>query len=116
SDERVTSVLPVRKGGWEGGWNLLMITKSGVAKKSDASAFKDVRRSGLIAINLHEGDALIEASFVGPGDEVSLITWGGQQIRFKESDVRKMGRVAAGVTGMKLKKGDYVVAADVLEK
>src|SRR5690606_173487 len=76
SDERVTSVLPVRKGGWEGGWNLLMITKSGVAKKSDASAFKDVRRSGLIAINLHEGDALIEASFVGPGDEVSLITWG----------------------------------------
>ena len=116
AEEKVTSVLSVRKGEWEGDWNLLMITKNGVAKKSDASAFKDVRRSGLIAINLHDGDSLIAASFVGTGDEVSLITHGGQQIRFKESDVRRMGRVAAGVSGMKLKKGDYIVAADVLEK
>src|SRR5690606_4922641 len=114
SEEKVTSVLPVRKGEWEGDWNLLMITKNGVAKKSDASAFKDVRRSGLIAINLHDGDALIEASFVGAGHAVSLVTHAGQQIRFKESDVRKMGRVAAGVPGMKLKKGDYIVAGDVL--
>jgi len=116
AEEKVTSVLSVRKGDWEGDWNLLMITKNGVAKKSDASAFKDVRRSGLIAISLHDGDSLIAASFVGQGDEVSLITHGGQQIRFKESDVRRMGRVAAGVSGMKLKKGDYIVAADVIEK
>ncbi len=116
AEERVTSVLAVRKGDWEGDWNLLMVTKNGVAKKSDASAFKDVRRSGLIAINLHDADALIAASFVGTGDEVSLITFAGQQIRFKESDVRRMGRVAAGVTAMKLKKGDYIVSADVLEK
>lgn len=116
SDEKVTSVLAVRKGDWENDPGLLMVTKNGVAKKSSASAFKDVRRSGLIAINLHEDDSLIAASFVETGDEVSLITRSGQQIRFKESDVRQMGRTAAGVTGMKLKKGDHIVSADVLNK
>ena len=116
AEEKVTSVLAVRKGDWEGDWGLLMVTKNGVAKKSAASAFKDVRRSGLIAISLHPDDALIAARFVGAGDEVSLITHSGQQIRFKESDVRQMGRTAAGVSGMKLKKGDYIVAADVFDK
>ncbi len=116
SEERVTSVLPVRKGDWEGDWSLLMVTKEGVAKKSDAASFKDVRRSGLIAIKLKDGDSLIAARFVGKGDEVSLITHNGQQVRFKESDVREMGRTAAGVTAMKLKKGDHIVSADILKK
>lgn len=116
SEEKVTSVLAVRKGEWESDAGLLMVTKNGVAKKSVASAFRDVRRSGLIAINLHEDDALIAANFVEPGDEVSLITQSGQQIRFKESDVRQMGRTAAGVTAMKLKKTDRIVSADVLSK
>jgi DNA gyrase subunit A len=75
-----------------------------------------VRRSGLIAINLKPDDSLIAARFAGKGDEVSLITYNGQQIRFKESDVREMGRTASGVTGMRLKKGDHIVAADVLKK
>ena len=114
--EQVTSVLAVRKDDWAGDWSLLMVTRNGVAKKSDAASFKDVRRSGLIAINLKDGDSLIAAKFIGSGDEVSLITYGGQQIRFKESDVREMGRTAAGVTGMKLKKGDHIVAADILPK
>lgn len=116
SEEKVTSVLAVRKDEWEGEWNLMMFTKQGVAKKSDATAFKDVRRSGLIAIGLHEGDSLISARFVGEGDEVSLVSHNGQQIRFKESDVRQMGRAAAGVSAMKLKKDDYIVSADVLKK
>ena len=116
SEEHVTSVLAVRKGDWEGDWGLLMVTRNGVAKKSEAAAFKDVRRSGLIGINLHDGDALIAARFVGKGDEVSLITHSGQQIRFKESDVRQMGRTAAGVAAMKLKKDDHIVSADVLPK
>lgn len=115
-DERVTSVLSVRKEDWAGDWSLMMVTKNGVAKKSDAGAFKDVRRSGLIAITLKEGDSLIAARFTGKGDEMSLITSNGQQIRFKEADVREMGRTASGVTGMKLKKGDYIVAADVMKK
>lgn len=116
ADEKVTSVLAVRKSDWDGERDLMMFTKKGVAKKSEAIAFKDVRRSGLIAINLHEGDSLIAARFVRKNDEISLITHNGQQIRFKESDVRQMGRTAAGVTAMKLKKEDYIVSADVLEK
>jgi DNA gyrase subunit A len=116
SDERVTSVLAVRKDDWEGDWGLLMVTRQGVIKKSDAAAFKDVRRSGLIGITLKADDALIAARFVGKGDEVSLITRNGQAIRFAESDVRKMGRTAAGVAGMKLKADDIIVAADVLRE
>ena len=92
-----------------------MVTKNGVAKKSDAAAFKDVRRSGLIAITLKDDDSLISAQFVGKGDEVSLITKQGQAIRFKETDIRQMGRTAAGVTGMKLTKDDHIVSAEVLK-
>lgn len=116
SDENVTSVLPVRKEDWEGDWSLMMVTRGGVVKKSDASAFKDVRRSGLIAINLKAEDRLINALFVGKGDEVSMVTQNGQAIRFKESDVREMGRTAAGVAGMKLKGDDVIVSTDVLKK
>ncbi|NCN52377.1 DNA gyrase subunit A [Candidatus Parcubacteria bacterium] len=114
-EEHVTSVLAVKKDAWAGDWSLMMVTKNGVAKKSDAASFKDVRRSGLIAIKLKDDDALISARFVGKGDEVSLISTEGQAIRFKESDVREMGRTAAGVTAMKLKKGDIIVSADVLK-
>ncbi len=115
-DESVTSVLAVRKDEWAGDWGLMMLTKNGVAKKCDASAFKDVRRSGLIAITLKPEDALISARFVGKGDDLSLVTLHGQSIRFKESDVREMGRTAAGVAAMKLSKGDKVVSADVIPK
>lgn len=115
AEERVTSVLAVRKDDWEGNWSLMMVTKNGVAKKSDAAAFKDVRRSGLIAITLKEDDSLISAMFVGTKDTVSLVTEKGQSIRFKESDVREMGRTAAGVTAMKLGKGDRIMSADVIE-
>jgi DNA gyrase subunit A len=116
ADERVTSVLAVRKEEWAGDWSLMMVTKNGVAKKSDAAAFKDVRRSGLIAISLREDDSLIAAKFVGKDDDISLVTRKGQSIRFKASDVREMGRTAAGVAGMKLGKGDVIVSADVVKK
>lgn len=115
-EETITSVLAVRKDEWAGEWGLMMFTKHGVVKKSDASAFKDVRRSGLIAITLKDDDSLIAAKFVGKGDELSLVTLDGQAIRFKESDVREMGRTAAGVTAMKLGKNDVVVSADVIKK
>jgi DNA gyrase subunit A len=113
-EEKVTSVLAVRKEAWEGDWSLLMVTKNGVVKKSDASSFKDVRRSGLIAITLKNDDSLINTKFVGEKDTVSLVTSHGQAIRFEASDVREMGRTASGVTGMKLKKGDMIVSADIL--
>lgn len=115
-DEKVTSVLAVRKEEWTGDWSLMMFTKNGVVKKSEANSFKDVRRSGLISITLKDDDSLISARFVGKSDELSLITLKGQAIRFKESDVRQMGRTAAGVTAMKLGKGDFIVSADVIKK
>ena len=93
-----------------------MITKQGVAKKVDATAFHDVRRSGLIAIKLQKGDELIAALLVEKGDEVFLSSSKGQSIRFKESDIRAMGRAAGGVRGMKLAPGDTIVGADVIPK
>ena len=116
AEESVTSVLAVRKEEWAGDWSLMMLTKHGVAKKCDASAFRDVRRSGLIAITLRPEDSLIKALFVGKGDDVLLATKHGQAIRFKESDVREMGRTATGVSAMKLGKGDTIVSADAIAK
>ena len=114
--EKVTSVLPLRKAEKEGEKFLYMITAHGVAKKVDATAFHDVRRSGLIAIKLQKGDQLISAMLVEKGDEIFLSTAKGQSIRFKESDIRSMGRAAGGVRGMKLSGGDVIVGADVVRK
>jgi DNA gyrase subunit A len=115
--EQITSILamPKEKKAQEG-LSLLMVTKNGTVKKTGASQFREVRRSGLIAISLDDGDALISAQFVGGGDSALLTTAKGQSIRFKESDVREMGRQAAGVRGMKLDKGDVVVGAGVVPK
>lgn len=122
ADEKVTSVLLMpkeMKGKGKDGMSelsLLMITKNGVGKRVAASAFHDVRRSGLIAIKLHTGDELVSASFVGKGDSAILITSKGQSIRFKESDIREMGRGAGGVRAMRLDKGDKIVGAQVISK
>jgi DNA gyrase subunit A len=93
-----------------------MITKNGVVKKLSADSFKDVRRSGLIAIKLEEGDELLATMFVEKGDNVVLVTANGQSVRFKESDAREMGRTAMGVKAITLKKGDTLVCADVVKK
>ncbi len=114
--EKISSVLPMRKVEKEGQRSLYMITKKGVAKKVDATAFHDVRRSGLIAMRLDKGDELISALFVDKGDEIILASSTGQSIRFKESDIRAMGRTAGGVRAMKLSGSDIIVGADVLRK
>ena len=114
--EKVTSVLAMRKESKDAKLSLLMVTKMGVSKKVSADSFKDVRRSGLIAIKLSAGDNLMTARFVESGDSVILATNYGQSIRFKESDIREMGRAAAGVRAIKLKKADQVIGADVVKK
>lgn len=112
--EKISSVLPMRKTEKEGEKFLYMITKQGVAKKVDAASFHDVRRSGLIAIKLQKGDELIAALLVQKGDEIFLSSAKGQSIRFKESDIRPMGRAAGGVRAMRLGAGDVIVGADVI--
>ena len=118
--ERVTSILPMPKNKKEAeGLSLMMVTKGGTGKKSAAKHFKDVRRSGLIAITLDAGDELISVSFVTKSDEVVIATREGQSIHFKESDVREMGRNAGGVRVIKLGEGkaaDSVISADVVSK
>jgi len=115
--ERVTSILPMPKDKKAAeGLALMMVTKQGTGKKSSAKHFHDVRRSGLIAITLDSGDELISASFVTKSDEVVIATKEGQAIHFKESDVREMGRNAAGVRVIKLGKEDEVISADIVSK
>ncbi|MDO8633241.1 MAG: DNA gyrase subunit A [Candidatus Wildermuthbacteria bacterium] len=94
--------------------NLVMITKDGVIKKSALEDFKNVRRSGLIAITLKKGDLLRDVQKTTGEDELLIVTKLGQSIRFNEKDVRVMGRQAAGIHGIRLKKGDEVVGMDVI--
>lgn len=113
-NERVTSILPVPKGAESAGKSLFFVTKQGTIKKVAADSFSAVRRSGLIAIGLHDGDTLLGTMMTQKGDSVCLVTADGQSIRFAESDVRDMGRTAAGVRGIDLGKGDSVVGLGVV--
>ena len=116
SEENITSILPMPKDTKDMTRSLAMITRDGTIKKSSAESFKDVRRSGIIAIKLEKNDNLIGAFLTDKGDEVMLATSLGQAIRFKESDIRQMGRSAGGVRGMKLGKGDEVIGVGVIKK
>lgn len=116
SDEKVTSILPIDKETSKTITHLMLVTKMGVAKKVAAESFKDVRRSGLIAIKLDDNDELQAVLAVTKGDDVMLATTLGQSIRFKESDVREMGRTASGVRAIKMTKGDFVIGVDNVPK
>ena len=110
--ERITTILPLPKEvkGKEQ-YSLLLVTEKGFAKRVSAKEFSDVRRSGLIAMKLGAGDALVAARLVQPSDTVLLVSQKGQAVRFVASDVREMGRSAGGVRAIQLKQGDSVVAA-----
>lgn len=114
--ERITSILPMPKEVRKSDASIMMVTRQGVAKKVEAKSFHDVRSNGIIAIKLKAGDELEAARFVEKGDEMIVVTKEGQAIRFKESDIRVMGRSAGGVKGMSLKKGDEVINAHEIKK
>ena len=116
SEEKVTSILPMPKELKNTTLSLAMITRDGTIKKSSAESFKDVRRSGLIAIKLDKDDVLLSALFVEKGDDIILTSVDGQSIRFDQDEVREMGRTAGGVRGMKLDKKDYIASCDVIKK
>src|SRR3989344_3026846 len=118
AEEKVNSILamPIGKNSQNGERSLVLVTKKGVAKKMAGKSFEDVRRSGIIAIRLEKGDSLVSAILVEKGDEIILATAAGQSIRFKESDIREMGRAAGGGTGIKLGKEDEVIGVDVVKK
>jgi len=93
---------------------LVMATKNGIIKKTPLEDFDNIRKSGLIAISLKKGDEVKNVQKTTGEDEIILVTKKGQSIRFKEKDLRPMGRVASGIRGIRLKKGDQVVAMDVI--
>jgi len=95
---------------------LFMATENGTVKKTTLEEFDNVRRSGLLAIKLEKGDALRWVGATTSSDEIVIATRNGQAIRFKESDVRSMGRSATGVRGIKLRKDDLVIGMDVTFK
>ena len=111
--ERITSVLAIPKGEKSKGY-IVMLTRNGIIKKVEATTFENVRRSGLIAVTLKQSDTLGWARHTAGTDDIILATKNGQSVRFSERDVRAMGRQAAGVTGIRLKKSDEVVGMDII--
>ncbi len=85
-------------------------------KKSNLSDFKNIRKGGIIAIKIEEGDTLIDCKLTGGQDEIVLITHEGMSIRFHEEEMRDQGRDTVGVWGIRPNKGDYIIAAAVVEK
>lgn len=114
SEEKVTSILAVPKGAARDALSVFFVTEEGVVKKVEAKSFADVRRSGIIAISLKGNDRLVSAHLATEGDSISIVSAKGQSIRFDEADTRAMGRTAAGVRGMAVKKGDRVVSAEIV--
>ena len=116
SNEKVLSLLTFGKEDAELGIkDLVMITQNGIIKRTKLEEFKNVRRSGLIAINLRKGDLLEKVVKTTGENDIILATKKGMSIRFKEKDIREMGRPASGVKGINLRKDDKVVGMDVIE-
>lgn len=111
SGEQVSSILPLDKAVFSK--YLFFATEKGLVKKVELEAFKNVRRSGLIAIKIKDDDKLTWVKPTSGSDHIQLVTAQGQAIRFKETDVRDMGRSAAGVIGIRLHKNDTVIGMGV---
>jgi DNA gyrase subunit A len=107
-DEKISAILPMRE--FREGRYICFATRRGLIKKTDLMAYSNPRPSGLIAISLEEGDSLIGVRETDGQGEIILSTRNGQAIRFRESDVRPMGRGTYGVKGITLEDGDEVVA------
>lgn len=112
--EKIATVLDM-SGPVEGKY-LVMVTKNGIIKRTKIDDFKNTRKSGLIALKLSASDRLRWAVLTSGKDEIVLITAKGQSIRFKEGDVRVMGRGAAGVKGVALKEGDRLIGMGIVEE
>ncbi len=107
--EKITAAIPVKE--FRTDQYLVMVTKQGLIKKTDMASFANIRKMGLIALNLREDDDLIAVMTTEGDNEIFAATRFGMGIKFSEKDVRPMGRTAAGVKAVKLREGDYVVSA-----
>lgn len=121
ADERVSAIVNYKQEARDKGQGtgdesyLIMVTKNGLIKRTPLKDFENIRRTGIIAIALKKGDALKDVRLSDGKSQVILTTAEGQSIRFKESQIRAMGRTAAGVLGIKLKKGDELAGFDIIK-
>lgn len=113
-DENITAFLNVKE--FDDNHYLFMVTEQGTVKKTVLSAYSNVRRGGINAINLNDGDNLIEVKITDGSNDIIIATKEGMAIRFNESNVRDMGRTATGVRGINLGKGDIVIGAIALKR
>jgi len=110
--EKVAALLPVRE--FEAGKYVVMVTRKGIIKKTELEAYSNPRSGGIIAITIDEGDALIDVKQTLGDQEIFLGTKKGMAIRFKEDDVRSMGRTAMGVIGIRMDEDDELVGMEIL--
>ncbi|MDH3757177.1 MAG: DNA gyrase subunit A [Gammaproteobacteria bacterium] len=111
--ERIYTILPVQE--FDADSFVFMATSGGTVKKTPLSQFSRPRSSGIIAIDLRNGDKLVDAKITNGDAEILLVASSGKGIRFRESDVRPMGRGAAGVRGIKLPEGHEVIALSIVQ-
>ncbi|CFX24489.1 DNA gyrase, subunit A [Syntrophomonas zehnderi OL-4] len=109
-EEKVSTIISVKV--FDEKRHLLMVTRKGTVKKVALDSFSNIRKSGLIAINLADDDELVDVLRVEKDDRIMLVTSFGQSISFLEGQVRPMGRTAAGVKGINLGRDDFVIGAD----
>ncbi|WP_411355161.1 DNA gyrase subunit A [Peptoniphilus harei] len=111
-DERVTSIIPVKE--YDPDLNFLMVTEKGLIKRTPFKDYKNIRKSGIIAIKLNEDDKLIDVHLTKNNEDVILVTKKGLSIRFNEEQVRKSGRNSMGVKSIDLADDDIVVSSDLV--
>ena len=114
AQEKISAIIPIKT--FEDNKFLILSTQRGIIKKTELSQFDTSRKSGLIAINLRDDDELISVKLTDGSKEIIMITREGMSIRFKEDDVRDMGRSAMGVKAINLEKNDIVVAMELVEE
>ena len=111
--EQVLQLVPIRS--FEGDVDVFFATRNGTVKKTLLADFQNVNKAGIRAINVEEGDEIVEVRLVKPSDDVLMLTKDGRAMRFAATDVRRMGRTATGVRGIRLREGDRVVSFDVVD-
>lgn len=112
-DERIETVLTLKDDDIKDDAYLFMGTKNGIVKKTPLTDFRNIRKSGLIAISLREGDELLRVKLTHGDADIIVVTRNGYSIRFNEQDVRPMGRTASGVKAITLRDGDIAVCMDI---
>jgi len=121
TDEKIAATIRVQghkveEDTWSDKLHIVFATRSGIVKKSNLRDFKNIRKGGIIAIQIEEGDRLIDCKQTTGLDEIVLITHEGMSIRFNEEELRDQGRNTVGVWGIRPDKGDYIVAAALVNK